>query len=58
MLVKREDRMLQYSSLQYAKAFSNRSKEATMIILGDNQKFWVVNLAQGERLLKAGYELA
>ena len=29
-----------------------------VIVLGDDQLFWVVSLALGEELVKSGYELA
>jgi len=41
-----------------AKAISGRTIKASAIILGDDDKFWVVNLATMERLLKGEYELA
>jgi len=41
-----------------AESFSNRTIKASTIILGDDNRFWVVNLATMEKLLKSGYELA
>lgn len=41
-----------------AQNFSNRTLKASAVILGDDNNFWVVNLATMEKLLKAGYELA
>jgi hypothetical protein len=29
-----------------------------MILLGDDERYWVVTLANAERLLRAGYEVA
>ena len=29
-----------------------------MVILGDAEEFWVVTMAEAERLIKAGYEPA
>lgn len=40
-----------------ARSFSNRTIKASAIILGDDGLYWVVTLAEMERLLKTGYEL-
>lgn len=40
-----------------AREFSNRTNKASAIILGDDGKYWVVTLAEMERLLRAGYEV-
>lgn len=40
-----------------AKSFSDMTHKASAIMLGDDQKYWVVNLASMERLLRAGYEI-
>ena len=50
--------LAKFSNYQLAKSFSNRTTKASAIILGDDNKFWVVNLATMETMLKAGYELA
>lgn len=42
---------------QNAREFSNRTNKASAIVLGDDGKYWVVTLAEMERLLKAGYEV-
>mgnify|MGYP000846364415 FL=1 len=42
---------------QNAREFSNRTKKASAIILGDDGKYWVVTLAEMEHLLKVGYEV-
>jgi hypothetical protein len=44
--------------LGLARAFSNRTAMASAVVLGDDGRFWVVTLAEMERLLRAGYELA
>jgi hypothetical protein len=41
-----------------AESFSNRTIKASVIMLGDDNRFWVVNLATMEKLLNAGYEMA
>jgi hypothetical protein len=50
--------MNKFASLSNARTFSTRTIKASAIIMGDDGLFWVVTLAQMERLLKAGYELA
>ena len=50
--------LAKFNSLSLARSFSNRTKKASAIILGDDGKFWVVTLAEMERLLAQGYELA
>ena len=44
--------------LRIAKSFSKRTEKPTAIIMGDDGLYWVVPLAEMERLTKAGYELA
>ncbi len=39
-----------------ARSFANRTKKAHRIFLGDDGKYWVVTMAQGEKLLAQGYE--
>ena len=38
--------------------FSYHAEKSSAVILGDDQKYWVVTLANMERALKQGYELA
>lgn len=45
-----------FSDQAVAFAFASRSMMA--VILGDDEKYWVVTLADGARLLRAGYEAA
>lgn len=47
-----------FNNLQTAQNFSNRTNKASAIILGDDNKYWVVTLAEMEKLLRGGYELA
>ena len=47
-----------FTKLSSAQSFSNRTDKASAIVLGDDNRFWVVTLAAMENLLKAGYELA
>lgn len=39
-----------------AESFADRCTKAMAIILGDDRKYWVVTLAQMEKLIAAGYE--
>jgi hypothetical protein len=48
----------EFTQLSTALKFAHRTVKASAVILGDNQKFWVVSLAEMEKLLAAGYELA
>lgn len=54
----REERPFKFRSLAIARSFVNRCEVAMGIVLGDDMKFWVVTLAEFERLLKCGYEQA
>ena len=47
-----------FNSYSYASEFSGRTTKPSAIILGEDDLFWVVTLANMERALKAGYELA
>lgn len=44
--------------LANARSFADRARKPMVIVLGDDQLFWVVSLALGEELVKSGYELA
>ncbi len=41
-----------------AKAFQARANDIMMIVLGDNDQFWVVTPSDAARLVRGGYELA
>ena len=47
-----------FNHLAIARSFADRARKPMVIILGDDQLFWVVSLALGEELVKSGYELA
>ena len=49
--------MFKFNTLSAAKSFQARANKAMLIILGDDRLFWVVSLAEGDRLQKAGYEV-
>ncbi len=44
-----------FNTLIKARAFQDRAVKAMMIILGDDDCYWVVTLVDGERLQKLGY---
>jgi hypothetical protein len=48
--------MFKFSKQQIAQDFADRAVKAMMIILGDDMKFWVVTMAEGEHLIRSGYE--
>lgn len=48
---------MKFTTEQTARNFSARTIKASAIILGDDNKFWVVTLAQMERLIAAGFEV-
>lgn len=48
----------EFNQLGTARNFAARCHKPHMIILGDNELFWVVTLAEAARLLRKGYEMA
>jgi hypothetical protein len=50
--------IFKFGKLANARSFADRARKPMVIILGDDQLFWVVSLALGEELVKSGYELA
>ena len=44
-----------FSKEKSAKGFSSRTIKASAIILGDDNKYWVVTLGKMEALIKQGY---
>lgn len=47
-----------FNSLFLAIEFSNKTTKMSVVMLGDDNKFWVVTLGKMNQLLKEGYELA
>jgi len=47
-----------FNSYSYASTFAEHSTIPTAIILGDDNLYWIVTLANMEKALNAGYELA
>ncbi len=59
MMVERKTKMIaKFTSIRTAFRFSYRTIKASAVILGDDEKLWVVTLAKMDELLDAGYELA
>ncbi len=46
-----------FNSESLAQSFSNRTIKMSVIVLGDDGKFWVVTMAHSIRLFKAGYQV-
>ena len=46
-----------FNSQRLAEGFSNQTEKISAIILGDDNKFWVVTLVEMNRLIKVGYEV-
>ncbi len=47
-----------FSTFWAAKSFADRAVKIWLIILGDDEKFWVVTPTHAAKLLRQGYELA
>ena len=52
------DTIFKFSNLGLAKSFTYDATKIWIIILGDDEMFWVVTPAHAERLVRQGYELA
>jgi hypothetical protein len=50
--------IFRFNTMGAAMSFTERATKIWMIILGDDELFWVVTPAHAERLVKGGYELA
>ncbi|WP_155831794.1 hypothetical protein [Hylemonella gracilis] len=50
--------MFKFTKLANARSFANRAEKLMMIVMGDDERFWVTTPAHAERLVKAGYEYA
>lgn len=50
--------MTEFKSLQLAENFANRCEKLHLIILGDNNRYWVALPKVTEKLNKQGYEYA
>ena len=45
-----------FQNLATAESFSARTLKASRMFMGDFPDYWVVTMAEGERLLAEGYE--
>lgn len=57
-LTKTGDTIFKFRSLALANAFTEHTYKMWMVILGDDEMFWVVTPGHAGRLLRQGYELA
>ena len=48
----------EFTTYEAAERFTTHCIKLHAIILGDNEKYWVVNFRDAQRLTKQGYELA
>jgi hypothetical protein len=46
-----------FNSLALAKGFANRCIKASMVVMGDDSKYWVCSMSFAAKLERAGYEL-
>lgn len=49
--------MFKFNTLAAAQGFTAKAVKAMMIVLGDDNKFWVVSMRDGSKLEKQGYEI-
>jgi hypothetical protein len=50
--------IFKFTSLAIAKSFAGRAQRKMMIVLGDDEQFWVAPASVAEELVRAGYEYA
>jgi len=43
---------------ELAFSFADRATKSMLVVLGDDERYWVVTMADAERLIRAGYEAA
>jgi len=48
----------EFNSFRLAESCANHTIKMSSVILGDNGKFWVVNMANMEKAIRNGYEVA
>ena len=49
--------MSKFKSLKLAESYREHSIKAKAIVMGDDGRFWVVTLAEMQRLERLGYEV-
>ena len=54
----KHETIFKFNTMAAADSFINHAKKIWMIIMGDDELFWVVTPAYATRLMKQGYELA
>jgi len=57
-LTKTRETMFKFNTWGAAASFKDHSTQACIIVLGDDDLFWMVTPSHASRLLKQGYELA
>ena len=45
-----------FTDLNLARKFSQNTKKMSVIILGDDNRYWVVKMAKANELTKSGYQ--
>jgi hypothetical protein len=53
-----ENKVYKFTDRNTAISFANHATKIMMIVLGDDDKFWVCTPADAARLVKQGYEYA
>ena len=49
---------VKFSSLALAQGFAEKAVKSMAVMMGDDNKFWVVTMADAQRLERVGYEWA
>jgi len=52
------EKIFKFSSLDLARSFANRAEKMQLVILGDDDKYWVASPRVTEKLHKEGYQYA
>lgn len=50
--------IIRFTSLALAKSFAARAHRTMMILLGDDERYWVAPASVAEALYRAGYDYA
>jgi hypothetical protein len=57
-LAMKTKKIFKFTALHNAQTFADHCEKMHGIILGDDQRFWIVCMADFDRMIKAGYEAA
>ena len=49
---------MKFRNIETAMRASEKTIKPSVVILGDDNLYWLVSLAQGQRLVNLGYEIA